>query len=146
MSKVVVKISDDETVREVLAKELDREDSWSEINSSSFKNNNIDGLTLEIKDDKYLYTLKTSSRLSISLVDIDTMKQLTDEIEVRNIGSILNDIINNKNSIWTDSNVTVKACENGNFEIKAYNDIIVIHITKLLSFVKNNNCILQLIM
>lgn len=147
MSKIVIKISDDEAVREVLAKELDREDSWDEIDNSSFKNNNIEGLTLEIKEDKYLYTLKTNNNLNISLVNIGDMRQITEEIRVDSLGNRLNSIINNENGIWTDDNVTVKTCENGNFEIKAYNDVIVVHITKLLSFMKNNNnSILQFIM
>lgn len=71
----------------ILAGEMDSEDLWEEISESEFKSNVLDGLTVEIVPNIYIYTIKDNASLQVRFLYLDTGKCLCDYIT---LGDLLN--------------------------------------------------------
>lgn len=135
MRKVGIELVIDNNTICILAGEMDSEDLWEEIGDAEFVSNVLNGLTVEIFDKEYIYTLKDCSNLQVSIVNLYTGERLCDYITIEELLKTPNicDDINIKHLTFDSTLVTVLG-EN-----------IMFKETKLVSF-KNRKSIMQIIM
>lgn len=119
----------------ILAGELDNENLWSETGDTDFISNMLSGLTVEICDNKYVYTIKDTDTIQASFVNLETGERLCDYFT-------LEDLVNIENS--TDD-IQILSISNDAVSLCVLNESIMIRKIKLISF-KNKRTIFQIVM
>lgn len=131
MNKFGIEIATNGRTLCVLACELDNENLWDELSETEFTSKMLDGLSVEIDKNKYIYTLRNTSELEIRLIDLESCKPISEYVDAQHILNRLtdNDYIR---KVHTDDNEAVFIVLGNNLTIKE---------VKLISFKKRNSII-----
>ena len=141
MRKTAIGIFNDNKLVQVLACELDREDTWEEVSETEFISTEIKGLKLDIGENKYIYTLNECNDYGICIIDLENESQLTEIVKVEDMYRLLS--LNEITLLC--SNMQINKNDSNDYELNIDKELITIHQTKLIS-IKNNKNILQFIM
>ena len=131
MNKFGIEIATKDRTLCVLACELDNENLWDELSETEFTSKVLDGLSVEIDKNKYIYTLRNTSELEIRLIDLESCKPISEYVDAQHI---LNKLTDNDyiRKVHTEDNEAEFTVLGNNLTIKE---------VKLISFKKRNSII-----
>lgn len=135
MRKVGIQLLCDDTTVAMMACEADAESMWDEVSETEFKSATLEGLSVEIADKEYIYTLKNLGDMEICFVDLETHEVLCDSVTLEEIFNAEGEYGAAKIDKVTNESVIVNILD----------ETIVFLKTKLVSF-KNDKLIVQIVM
>lgn len=134
MSRFGIEIATKSKTLCILACELDNEDLWDEINETEFTSRLLDGLSVEIDKNRYIYTLRNTNDLEIRFMDLESYKPLCEYIPTEYI----------IDRITSNEVITKIHTENDNAEFIILGNRLTIKEIKLISF-KKRRSVLQFV-
>lgn len=134
MCNFCIGIFDKDKLVAVLARELDNEEHWEELSETEFRSSLLEGVTLEISEKFYIYTLKNCSDFGFAIINIKTNEVLTDIIK-------LSDALDTLKKFDNQGEIRLLTMTNDEVTMKVYDDTLMVKEFKLLSFNHKKNII-----
>lgn len=139
MRKLGIAIADNSGTLAVLACELDNEHMWEELNNYEFQNTIISDLSVEISEDKYIYTIKSNELLKICFIDLESGEHLCDYIT-------LCDVVNSlKNNASVQNDFKITASEDNGITLNHLGNTVTVKEIKLIA-INGKKSLVQFIM